>query len=138
MTDQSTLDKRWNLVTWILIFISLVGIPICWLIGKADGLYGYLLGCFLSTFTWAFLKGLTFLMAKSAENQPPPRLGLMLTITGFVLKVPILLFALYLMQQLDEPGPPCLAAGILLVYSAATAWGLSGYQRKKTNVQPTS
>ncbi len=89
------------------------------------GLAGFGLGVagsFLNMFfTWQVLE----LFKKSAEAAPPPRMGAILTVLAFLIKLPLFVACGLLARHLGGGAVPCFLGGVALVYFCAVGWALA-------------
>jgi hypothetical protein len=83
--------------------------------GMTLGLAGTAFNC------WALWRVVSLLGAVG-NDQPPPRLGAVLTVFVFLLKLPLLIALGLFAQTLPYPAMPCFLGGIGLVYFALVGW----------------
>lgn len=115
---------------WVV--LALGGLVYLAVLGR-DALLGGITGMAVGLLSYLVLAGVVRILAANARDEKPPRTGVTVTVFAFCLKVPIILLALRLYETLLPPGPACLVLCLLLVYSAATAWGVSRAHAKISN-----
>jgi hypothetical protein len=116
----------WAVGAVLLVTISAV-------VGGRAGLMGAGLGLVATLLNNWGLWGAVKLMGASAPAEGAVRAGTVLTVTAFLLKLPVFLLLGMMTLRIGGAAPACFLLGLALVYSATIRWAV---ERNRDDPRP--
>jgi hypothetical protein len=116
------LNFRFAAVVLVLSGLLLVA---CQIFGGEQGLKGAVLGLGGTGFNTLALWGIVRLLGYSFEKGNPPKLGSIISVIAFFIKLPLFIAFGILAQRIGGAAPTCFLAGLALVYSCLVGWALA-------------
>jgi hypothetical protein len=115
---------NYRFISAVLVLSGLLLIG-CQALAGEQGLKGAALGLGGTGFNILALWGIVRLLGYSFQKGNPPKLGSIISVIAFFIKLPLFIAFGIIAQRIGGAAPTCFLAGLALVYSCLVGWALA-------------